>query len=97
MESIGSKFMKGRIIVAKYLVETVAVFRMRYVVETNHPDYAVDEVMVKEKGEFSQKYIGNNVLSVREITADEYLKIFDEDNDYLKGWSEEQKLDFINR
>ena len=68
---------------------------MRYVVETNHPDYAVDEVMVKEKEEFSQRYIGNNVLSVREITTDEYLKIFDEDNDYLKDWSKEQKLDFI--
>lgn len=95
MESIGSKFMKGRILVAKYLVDTVALFHMRYVVETNHPDYAVDEVMVKEKEEFSQRYIGNNVLSVREITTDEYLKIFDEDNDYLKHWSDEQKLDFI--
>lgn len=88
--------MKGQILVAnKYLVETVALFRMRYVVETNHPEYAVDEVLVAEKEEFSQKYIGNNVLSVREITTDEYLKIFDEDNDYLKDWSEEQKLDFI--
>lgn len=82
---------------AKYLVETVAVFRMRYVIETNHPDYAVDEVMVKEKEEFSQEYLGNNVSSVREITTEEYLKLFDEDNPYLKNWTEEQKLEFINR
>ena len=82
---------------SKYLVETVAVFRMRYVIEAPHPDYAVDGVMAKEKEEFSQEYLGNNVSSVREITTDEYLKLFDEDNDYLKGWTVEQKLDFINR
>jgi hypothetical protein len=77
----------------KYIVETVSMFRMRYIVETSDPNYARD--MVENMEEFSQLHIGNPISSVREVTTDEYIKIFDEDNQYLSGWTDEQKLAFI--
>lgn len=47
--------------------------------------------------EFSQEFLGEKVISASKITSEEeYLKIFDEDNEYLSDWSEYQKLDFIN-
>jgi hypothetical protein len=46
--------------------------------------------------EFSQKHIDETITSVREISVDEYLKLFDTDNDYLKDWTFEQKMRYIN-
>ena len=45
----------------------------------------------------SQEHMGEIVTSHREITEKEYLKIFDEDNDYLKDWTPEQKFNRIHR
>jgi CDP-glucose 4,6-dehydratase len=36
-------------------------------------------------------------ISVREVTEEEYLRQFDEDNAYLKEWKPEQKMRFINK
>lgn len=87
------------------MVDCLHQFRMRYCVEVeDNIDHALDEVVCKEfEGpdifkEFSQKALEPTViLSHREITEEEYLKMFDEDNDYLKKWSKEQKLNFINK
>ena len=80
----------------KYIVETDCVFRMRYIVQTSDPNYARDIVEnTEDLEEFSQVHIGNYISSVREVTKDEYLKIFDEDNQYLSGWTDERKLAFI--
>ena len=87
----------------KYLVETVSVFRMRYVVEANTASDAKDEVTMCVGGdfkedfkEFSQLHLDEMISSTREITSAEYLRMFDEDNVYLKDWDEDQKLDFVN-
>ncbi len=83
----------------KFLVETISVFRMRYVVEANNASDAKDEVTMSNDGqlhEFSQLHIDEMITSTREIDRAEYLRMFDEDNDYLKGWDEEQKLQFVN-
>ncbi len=83
----------------KYLVETISVFRMRYVVEANNASDAKDEVTMNNDGhlhEFSQMHVDELITSAREIDRAEYLRMFDEDNDYLKGWDEEQKLQFVN-
>jgi hypothetical protein len=85
--------------VAKYLVETVSVFRMRYVVEANSASDAKDEVTMcvgDDFKEFSQLHLDEMISSTREITSAEYLRMFDEDNVYLKDWDEDQKLDFVN-
>ena len=83
----------------KYLVETVSVFRMRYVVEAKNASDAKDEVTMNLGDNFhemSQLHIDEMISSTREITTAEYLRIFDEDNVYLKDWTEEQKLGFVN-
>lgn len=86
-----------------YMVETISIFRHRYVVNAEHPTHAADEVVMNVGGsyddkwqEFSQKHIDEVISSVREISAADYLKEFDEDNDYLKNWSIAEKMQYIN-
>jgi hypothetical protein len=81
----------------KYLVETIDMFRMRYVVECDSPEHAKDVVTMKEVEEFSQLYLDETITSTRVIDDAEYLRIFDEDNDYLKEWSEEQKFKYVHK
>jgi len=85
------------------MVDVLTSFRNRYAVELNDEDpaeWAVDTVVCEmhdvKLTEFSQYHIGDQVMSHREITKEEYLRMFDEDNDYLKDWTEKQKLSFIN-
>jgi hypothetical protein len=81
-----------------YLVETVSMFRMRYVVEAKEAEHANDEVVCNlgDLREFSQQHIDENIFTTREISKDEYMRLFAEDNDYLESWSDEQKKQFIN-
>jgi hypothetical protein len=83
----------------KYLVETVSVFRMRYVVEAKNASDARDEVTMNLGDNFhemSQVHLDEMISSTREIDTAEYVRIFDEDNVYLKDWDEDQKLQFVN-
>ncbi len=82
----------------KYLVETISVFRMRYVVEAQCAEHAADEVTMNDSklSEFSQKHLDEIITSTREINTEEYLRIFDEDNKYLEEWPNAKKLDFVN-
>lgn len=82
-----------------YLVETVSMFRMRYVIEAAEPEHAEDEVVCNDGNlkEFSQKHIDECIVTTRELTQDEYMKLFDDDNDYLQSWVDEQKKEFINK
>ncbi len=82
----------------KYLVETVSVFRIRYVVEAKNASDARDEVTMNVGDnfhEFSQLHLDEMITSTREIDDAEYLRMFDEDNVYLKDWDEEQKFGFV--
>ena len=85
------------------LVEELCTFRHRYVVELNDDDpanWALDSVVCKNPDsftEFSQYHVGDQILSHRVISEEEYLRMFDEDNDYLKDWPTEKKLSFINK
>jgi hypothetical protein len=82
-----------------YLVETVSMFRMRFVIEAKEAGHAEDEIACNtgDLKEFSQQHIGENIFATREISEEEYDRLFDTDNDYLKSWSDEQKKSFINR
>jgi hypothetical protein len=79
------------------LVETISMFRMRYVVEVpvGKSEWALDTVTCQEAGEVSQKHLDEVISSHRVLTEDEYMKLFDIDNDYLKGFTPERKRDFI--
>jgi hypothetical protein len=82
----------------KYLVETVSVFRMRYVVEAKNASDARDEVTMNVGDNFhemSQLHLDEMITSTREIDTAEYLRMFDEDNVYMKDWTEEQKLGLV--
>jgi len=80
----------------KYLVETVDFFRMRYVVECESAEHAKDVVVMKEVEEFSQLHIDEMITSTRVIDDAEYIRVFDEDNDYLREWSDEQKFKYVH-
>ena len=86
------------------LVETISQFRIRYVVEVpvGVDDYgkdkklwALDTVTCEEAKEFSQESLGELIVSHRVIDEKEALEIWDNDNDYLKDWEPEHKLEYI--
>lgn len=84
-----------------YVVDSVSMFRMRYVVDCNSAAEA--KLLVKnhltddELKEFSQHHIGETMVSARALSSqEEYIELFDEDNDYLADWDVEKKLRFIN-
>lgn len=81
------------------LVECISTFRMRYVVEVpaGKKEWAMDTVVCNEAEELSQEHLGEQIVSHRVISQEEYLRVFDEDNDYLKSWDDEKKLQFIKR
>lgn len=79
-----------------YIVETVSMFRHRYAIRARSLEHAYDTVVCNEASEFSQQHIDENIVTGRKITQEEYLEIFDQDNDYLRSWTQEQKLESIH-
>lgn len=78
-----------------YLVETVSIFRHRYAIRAESLEHAYDTVVMNEAEEFSQKHIDENIVSGRELSEEEYLEMFDQDNDYLKNNETESKMRYI--
>lgn len=76
------------------LVECISQYRMRYVVEMpkGNSDWALDTVVCNEATEFSQLHLGETIVSHRVIDRAEFLKLYDEDNDYCRGWSDDVKI-----
>jgi len=86
------------------MVDTVSMFRMRYVVEVpddcENPkdeylfpctpqEYASDTVVCENTREFSQEHIGENIVSCREVTLDEAIDQFKVDNGYYTDWTDD--------
>jgi hypothetical protein len=59
---------------------------MRYVVSAKSAEHAQDTVTMNEASEMSQLHLGEQIVSTREISQAEFLKIHDADNDYLQSW-----------
>lgn len=76
-----------------YLVECMSTYRMRYVVKAKCAEHAEDAVACEEAKEFSQKWVGENIMSTHEITHEHIIKMCDEDNDYVKTWSNDKKME----
>ena len=79
------------------MVDTISMFRMRYVVEV--PDdvenctpevYAMDSVTCEDTREYSQKHLDEVISSCREVTLQEAIDQYRLDNEYIKDWSDEQ-------
>lgn len=81
-----------------YVVECISMFHIKYVVRAKEAEHAMDEVVMADETikEFSQKHVDYNILGARKIDEDEYFRMFDEENDYLRSWTVEQKLRMIN-
>jgi hypothetical protein len=82
-----------------YLVETVSIFRMRYVVEAREAEHANEEFIMNKDNitEFSQHHVDECITSTREISSEEFIELFDTDNDYCKSWHDYQKYNCINK
>lgn len=81
------------------LVDAISTFHIRYVIEVsdNEVDKAIEVVKLGQaQDEFSQKHLGETVISQREVSVDEYLELFDKDNDHLKDWSSDQKMRYVH-
>lgn len=76
------------------LVECAHTFRMRYMVQVpkGKSEWALDTVTCEEAKEFSQEFIGQQIMSHRVVTEDEAIAICDIDNDYCSKWTREQKM-----
>jgi len=91
----------------EYVVVTcVSQFRNRYVIPVDElqkmnpdmpvdPSWALDSVTCEEVKEFSQRHIGEQIIDAQVLREPEVLQFFDADNDYLKGWDEEFKIEWI--
>ena len=83
------------------LVETVSMFRERYMVEVpvgvdrygkDKAEWALDTVTLEEAKEFSQEHLGETIVSHRVVTKEDALAMCDKDNDYAKKWNDELKV-----
>ena len=88
------------------VVTVVGQFRHRYVIPMDElqalnpdvpvdPKWALDSVTCQDVEEFSQKFLGEVIVDHTILEEDEILHLFDEDNDYLSGWSTDKKLSHI--
>lgn len=85
------------------LVETINTFRHRYVVEVpvgvdqygnDKSLWALDTVDMEEAKEFSQKHLTETIFSHRVLSnREEILRLCDQDNDYTKTWSDDEKIE----
>lgn len=92
------------------VVTTVRTFRHRYVMhkedlsalntdvtpsEKDLVDWAYDTVTMNECDEFSQEWIGEQIIDAYECDEDEMLAFFDRDNLYLSGWGRDRKIEWV--
>lgn len=79
-----------------FIVETVSIFRHRYAIRAKSVEHAQDTVVMKDvPDEMSQLHLDELITSARQVTEQEYLTVFDQDNDYLKNWNVDQKKRLI--
>ena len=96
----------------KYVMDTViSTFRNRYAIpvdqlqslnpevpiEGMELEWAEDCVTCEEVEEFSQKHLGETIIDSELLDETQIIELFDKDNDYLKDWNKEQKLEYVTR
>jgi hypothetical protein len=94
------------------VVDTVSMFRQRYIIpreelqklnedvkltEKLAKEWASDSVTTEEVKEFSQRWLGETITNVDIVDTEKVLKLFKEDNEELsEEWSQAKQLDYIN-
>lgn len=94
------------------VVTTISSHRMRYVIhkddlrELNHlvepsddelVDWAMDSVTMEECEDFSQEWIGEQIVDAGLRTEEEMIEIFDRDNPYLADWTYDHKVEWVRK
>ena len=91
------------------VVTAITSYRMRYVMHRddlqalalNGPvsiiDRANDAVTMEDCEEFSQAHMGEYIVDTVEMDEADMLALFDKDNDYLREWSNDQKVAMVRR
>jgi len=67
-----------------FVVETISTFRHKYVIECDEVEHAYDTVTMNEAESFSQMHLGEQIITGREITLDEFHRM----NDALEGYGD---------
>jgi len=94
----------------KYVsVTTISTFKHRYFIpvddlqkqNTSVPidglecQWAEDCVTCNDVEEVSQEWLGETIVDSQIVSEEDMLNIFDHENDYLKGWTIEQKIKHV--
>lgn len=79
-----------------FLVDTVSSFRNSYIIRCKDETHAADAVTLEEADEWSQEWLCETISRIREISEEDYERLFDKDNDYLKDWDLEKKKSLIH-
>ena len=58
-----------------FVVETIQTFRHKYVIECWEAVHAADTVASNEADEFSQMFLGEQIITTREITMEEFTRM----------------------
>ena len=59
-------------------------------------EWAKDSVTMEEVNDFSQHWLGEQIADTFILDKERVLQLFDRDNDYLKEWTEEKKINHIH-
>jgi hypothetical protein len=75
------------------MVDVISTYRIRYAVEVpkGKAEWALDTVVMDDAKEFSQEYLGEQIVSHRVVTEAEALAMCDIDNEYCSMWSSDEK------
>lgn len=58
-----------------FVVETINTYRHKYIIECKELDHAFDTVVCEEAQDFSQMHLGENIVTGREITYEEFHRM----------------------
>lgn len=90
------------------VVTAVSSHRMRYVVPLDQlqamnpdapvsPEWLADSVIMQEVEDFSQEWLGEQIIDTTVMSEEQMLTLFDKENDYLSSWSTEQKIKYVRK
>jgi hypothetical protein len=81
-----------------FVVKVVSTFYQAYAVRAKEKEHAMDEVSCEDAGDdVWQKHLGEQITEVVEVTEEEYVKLYRENNEYLSEWSDEQILSRLHQ
>ena len=60
-------------------------------------EWLADSVVMQEVEEFSQEWLGEQIIDTDVISEDQMLQLFEKDNDYLNSWTKEKKIEWVRK